>query len=339
MHTEIKITNVKTLTWGIWLIAAALFILMAFSIERTAWLITIFESGANGHAFGLAAAIIIEIAAIAFIAAEIMIRAKTGLSKLVTWGGLGPILILQTIANGVKGWINGRQGMIDLLGAESVFIQIIATGTWAIVNGLIPLLIFILSKLLASFIAQLLHVKFRRFALSRRWLSAWRRARRAEQVQGEYKGVADALRSTLARYKGQRRRLAIRLKALRQNLKATHTIARQTGQALEKAQADYHQIETHAKAEIQKLKAQLDQCKDTPPAFMIPPMSLDTVAEWIIKTPEATIATLAHAVKSHAKTAAATAQAFDVSTPTLNSWLSKAQPERLELETRAEVQR
>lgn len=327
---QITIKSTKTLAWGIGFIALALLILMIFSIERTAWLISIFESGSSGHVFGLAAAIIIEIAAISFIVAEILINKKSPLRKFVTTG-LVLIVTLQFMANGIKGWINGWQGMIGLFGAENRIALSIAGLTWFIVNGLIPLLIFILSKLLASFIQQLMGMLD---------TSAIKAAADAvlkaagdlltQQVDDlkttivSLKATIDGLKATATRRTVQRKRTARRLAALRSERRAFSInfmkmtdIVTQTAKALERAEAELIAIKAQPKGAA---------------------MTLESVAQWIIDSPQATIATLAIAVRAQVKTDEAARLAFAVSGPTLTSWIKKAQPETIEIETQKMIE-
>jgi hypothetical protein len=254
MNHSITIKNTKTLAWGIGFIAFALFILMAFSIERTAWLISIFESGQAGPVFGYAAAIIIEIAAIAFIAAEIMIAPKSSLGKLVM-GGLILILVLQSMANGVKGWINGWEGMRAILGSDNKLAQAIAGAAWLVVNGLIPLLIFILSKLLASFIAQLLaaldtknRADLARRRLIRQALRLRRRLARLGADLAAQQKLASRLAAALDRRSAQRRRIAGLLLLMRRRVHTLRALNTRYKGQIEGLESDLAQEQADHKA-------------------------------------------------------------------------------------------
>lgn len=345
-HSDIKISNRRILAWGIGFIALADFILMAFSTDRTAWLISLFESGQHKTAFGYAGAIVIELCAIAFIVSEILISHR---SRLIWYIRLGLLLIvaLQALANGIKGWQNGSTALADLFGSDRA---IFARATWAIINGLIPGLIWLLSKLLAGFLAGYIVVlsnrarRVARAALARRLHGQRRQAVKALEKKSA------ALAARVDRLSRGRKATARRLKGLRRRLSeladgyATmidlHTAAATQAEASTKAKDEALKawqtgqdtiglltgqiatLESNVETQQETIETQARRIADLAKPSEAEPLTLDAVAAWLIATPEATIATLANEVRRQAGTHAKAAQAFSTSPASLTQWLN-----------------
>jgi hypothetical protein len=133
-----------TLRWFIGIAGVAILALMVYSIDRTAWVFGLFEGGRDGAwMFGLAAAIVIELAGIAFIIAE-----ATAVKQIRFWVvlGLAAILIVQTLANLIAGALRGYDTIAGALPTND-WATAWALALWAFANALIPALIFILSKI------------------------------------------------------------------------------------------------------------------------------------------------------------------------------------------------
>lgn len=131
--------------------------LLIFSLDRTSWLFAIFETGRdNGEMLGKVAAIVVELAAVALITSKIVINKQDHLReyRYIVFG-LVVVLGVQTIGNLIAGWIRGSKP-IHALFSEGNFTGIVAAVTWLVVNACIPILIYILSELLAYVIRLLL---------------------------------------------------------------------------------------------------------------------------------------------------------------------------------------
>lgn len=144
-----------TLRWFIGIAGLAILALMVYSIDRTAWVFGLFEGDrAYAHEFGLAAAIVIELAGIAFIIAE-----ATAVKQIRFWVvlGLAAILIVQTLANLIAGALRGFDTIASALPTNG-WATAWALALWAFANALIPALIFILSKIEAYLVRYYLTV-------------------------------------------------------------------------------------------------------------------------------------------------------------------------------------
>lgn len=131
--------------------------LLIFSLDRTSWLFAIFETGrSNGEFLGRVAAIVVELAAVALITSKIVIS-KQDHPKEYRYIVLGLVVVLgvQSIGNLIAGWVRGAKPIHELF-IENSFTVAVATITWAVVNACVPILIYILSELLAYVIRLLL---------------------------------------------------------------------------------------------------------------------------------------------------------------------------------------
>ncbi|MEN9937933.1 MAG: hypothetical protein RLZZ387_4512 [Chloroflexota bacterium] len=134
-------------------VGLAIVALLAYSLDRTAWLFRLYESGQpHAEALGLAAAIVIELAAVALIAGEGVAESLTDDLQLQrtlrAWAGRGlaAVLGVQIVANLVAGYLRGGHALLNLLG-EGWAALLIASISWLLANALIPALIFILAKI------------------------------------------------------------------------------------------------------------------------------------------------------------------------------------------------
>lgn len=144
-------------------IGAALLVLMIYSLDRTSWLFAIFESGrAAAETYGYAAAIVVEVAAVALIVGDgvaNLLRDDAAQRALRLWSGVGLIFIfgVQVVANFAAGYIRGGEAIVRAIG-EGGFtaVYVIAAVAWGMTNALIPALIFALSKIEAHILRLLL---------------------------------------------------------------------------------------------------------------------------------------------------------------------------------------
>lgn len=128
----------------------AILALMAYSLDRTSWLFGVFESGRAGASmYGLLAAIVIEVAAVALIVGDATIG-----SRWAGWG-LATILATQGVANFIAGYVRGANEMLRSIGpGEQKSVFAIAAVALALTNFAVPFLIFVLSKLEADIVKQ-----------------------------------------------------------------------------------------------------------------------------------------------------------------------------------------
>lgn len=128
----------------------AILALMLYSLDRTSWLFSVFETGRNGAStYGMLAAIVIEVAAVALIVGDATIG-----SKWAGWG-LATILATQGVANFIAGYIRGADAMLSAIGpGQPASVFWIASVALGLTNFAVPFLIFVLSKLEADIVAQ-----------------------------------------------------------------------------------------------------------------------------------------------------------------------------------------
>jgi hypothetical protein len=148
-------------------VAAAIVALLAYSLDRTAWLFTLYEGTTpNAADLGWAAALVVELAVVALVAgdgaAEALELDKTARERLRSWAGRGlaAVLLVQVLANLLAGYLRGAGELARLLGATSgpagwaAFA--IGAVVWAATNALAPLLIFYLAKVEAQLVRLLI---------------------------------------------------------------------------------------------------------------------------------------------------------------------------------------
>jgi hypothetical protein len=139
--------------------------LLAVSLDRTAWLFQFYEQGQeHGWWLGLAAAIVVELAAVALIAGDAAVEHLD--RKAVAWANRSLVLILgvQWIANLAAGFLRGGTTAIALFGDVAVPFAVIggdaryavASVAWLFTNSAIPGLIFCFAKLESCVVPKLI---------------------------------------------------------------------------------------------------------------------------------------------------------------------------------------
>ena len=157
--------------WGIAaLITMATLALMLYSLDRTAWIFMLYETGRpNAQLLGYIAAVVMELAAVGLIASEgaadaLPIDAESR-RVLRTWASRGLVMVLatQAVANLVVGFLRGGAALrVALLAAgpdEGWQYHALGGVIWLLANGLIPALIFGFSKMQARIIRLLITVQ------------------------------------------------------------------------------------------------------------------------------------------------------------------------------------
>lgn len=152
-------------TLGATLIGLALLLLLGYSLDRTSWLLSLYEAETPGTlaawlhvsplALGVAAAAVIEAGAVALIIADALGKLDERIA-LYVWVGLIVVLAVQGFANLLAGFLRGFQQPIAALTAQGVksdTAQTVAVAAWLVANVAIPLLIFVLAKLEARVLA------------------------------------------------------------------------------------------------------------------------------------------------------------------------------------------
>lgn len=141
-------------------VALAIAILLIYSLDRTAWLFQIYETGRGdwGLWIGFAAAVVIEVVAVALIASDSAATAlwPTERQQVRHWAvsGLIGILVTQLAANLFAGYLRGWQTTMDALDGGAMFSAawLISGFLWLLTNSAIPALIFILSMIEAQIV-------------------------------------------------------------------------------------------------------------------------------------------------------------------------------------------
>ena len=135
-------------------LALALGALLVYSIERSAWLLALSESGENGATLGLTAAIVIELTAVALILAEgvsELLHDERERQSLRRWAGIGlvTVLSLQGVANVVAGYVRGGGALLALLEGNAYARFAVAAVGLLVSNLAVPVLLLVLAKLAA----------------------------------------------------------------------------------------------------------------------------------------------------------------------------------------------
>ena len=147
--------------WGIAaLITMATLALMLYSLDRTAWIFMLYETGRpNAQLLGYIAAVVMELAVVGLIASEgaadaLPIDAESR-RVLRSWAARGLVMVLatQAVANLVVGFLRGAAALREALLAagpdEGWQYHALGGVIWLLANGLIPALIFGFSKMQA----------------------------------------------------------------------------------------------------------------------------------------------------------------------------------------------
>lgn len=143
------------------LILLALLALLIYSLDRTSWLLAQYELSQPGTlanwlelsplALGVAAALVIEVGAVALVAGDVLALEKSAIKRYAT-AGLVTVLAVQALANLLAGFLRGWSTVEQALIAKAVTADLawwIAGLSWVLSSAAVPALIFILSKLAA----------------------------------------------------------------------------------------------------------------------------------------------------------------------------------------------
>lgn len=141
--------NARIRVWiGIGAIALALLCLLAYSLERTAWLFELFEESKQN---AYAAALVVEFAAVALIAGTGALDTQ---SKPWANRALLAILSVQVLGNLSAGYLKGGVNTLITFGGTRPAYWVTVT-LWLVANMAVPGLILCLSKLLEQLIVTL----------------------------------------------------------------------------------------------------------------------------------------------------------------------------------------
>jgi hypothetical protein len=130
--------------------ALALLALLAYSLERSAWLFGLFE---QWSVLALAAAIVVELAAVALIVGAGALATIDASARAWANRALLAVLSVQALANLSAGYLRGGTNVLAQFGAGSRAAYAVAAVLWLVTNLAIPGLILCLSKLLERLIA------------------------------------------------------------------------------------------------------------------------------------------------------------------------------------------
>jgi hypothetical protein len=143
------------------LILLALLALLAYSIDRTSWLLAQYELNQPGTladylglsplALGVAAALVIEVGAVALVGGDVLAEERTKIQRYTT-AGLFVVLAVQALANLLAGYLRGYlsvRSTLEAHGADTDIAWWVAGISWVLSSAAVPALIFILSKLAA----------------------------------------------------------------------------------------------------------------------------------------------------------------------------------------------
>ena len=143
------------------IIGGALLALLAYSIERSAWLLSLYELPTDeGKQLALLAALVAEAGAVALIVAEgslSLIDWRTA-RQLSRWAhfGLVVVLALQSVAGLIAGYVRGGARMLDTLGDGQPAARFaVAAVALLLANLSVPALILALSKIASLLVAQI----------------------------------------------------------------------------------------------------------------------------------------------------------------------------------------
>lgn len=142
-------------------IIVALLALLVYSLDRTSWLLAQYELSQPGTladwlglsplALGVAAALVIEVGAVALVAGDVLALERSKIQRYAT-AGLAVVLSVQALANLLAGYLRGYASVRTTLqahGASADAAWYVAGLSWVLSSAAVPALIFILSKLAA----------------------------------------------------------------------------------------------------------------------------------------------------------------------------------------------
>lgn len=143
------------------LLFVALVLLLIYSLDRTSWLLAQYELsqadtlaaylGLSPLALGVAAALVIEIGAVALVAGDVLAIRHPEIKRYAS-AGLAVVLAVQALANLLAGFVRGYQAVLNTLTAHHASADIawwVAGISWILSSVAVPALIFLLSKLAA----------------------------------------------------------------------------------------------------------------------------------------------------------------------------------------------
>ena len=142
-------------------IGAALLALLAYSIERSAWLLSLYELPTDeGKQLALLAALVAEAGAVALIVAEgsLSLLNRDTARQLSRWAhfGLVIMLALQSVAGLIAGYTRGGARMLDTLGSGQAEARFAVAAVALLLGNLaVPALILALSKIAALLVSQI----------------------------------------------------------------------------------------------------------------------------------------------------------------------------------------
>lgn len=188
------------------LILAALLALLIYSLDRTSWLLAQYELGQVGTlaselglsplALGVAAALVIEIGAVALVAGDVLATEHPEVKRYAS-AGLAVVLAVQALANLLAGFVRGYQAVLSTLTTHDASAGIawwVAGASWLLSSIAVPALIFVLSKLAALTLRLALDmplaVPSARSLIARRALEALQKRLRRTEAPDVGKDVA-----------------------------------------------------------------------------------------------------------------------------------------------------
>lgn len=126
----------------------ALLALLGYSLERTAWLFSLFEAR---YELAVAAAVVVELAAVALLIGGATLAQLDGQAQAWANRALGAVLSVQALANLSAGYLRGGERTLGEFGGAGWrwwASYAVAAALWLTTNLAVPALILCLSKLL-----------------------------------------------------------------------------------------------------------------------------------------------------------------------------------------------
>lgn len=155
----------------LWSIAAVLGVflsaLLLYSFDRTATAYAMFEGGTeyvgylglSGKVLGGLAAAVVEFALVGLLIGKALAslmppknETREVIERWGVWGMAGAVSVqalINLIAGGVRGWNNAYQELVAA-GADARVAAVVSGLAWLVINGLVPLLIYALSEIIAK---------------------------------------------------------------------------------------------------------------------------------------------------------------------------------------------
>jgi hypothetical protein len=130
--------------------ALALAGLLVYSLERSIWLFSLYEEWSTP---AIAAAAVIEVAAVALIISAGALELLDPAARAWSNRALGAILSVQALANLTAGYLRGGRQALALFGPDDLAAYSVGAVLWLVTNLAVPVLVLSLSKLLERLIA------------------------------------------------------------------------------------------------------------------------------------------------------------------------------------------